>query len=167
MNSKSIFLQPTNRNEIKNIMENKNRGNTNTKTLKTLVEFLGDHLAHIFNLCIDKAIWPDVLKSADVIPLHKSKEKHITNNYRPISLISNIAKVLEKIIHKRLITFINKCDILAKNQYGFRKNKSTKDALTLISNVIYGKLDMSTLIAILFLDIAKAFDTVNHQILLD
>ena len=82
-------------------------------------------------------------------------------------MISNIAKVLEKIIHKRIITFINKCDILAKNQYGLWKNRSTKDMLTLISNVIYGKLDKSTPIAILFLDIAKAFNTVNHQILLD
>ena len=107
------------------------------------------------------------MKLADVIPLHKSKEKHIANNYRPISLISSIAKVLEKIIYKRIITFINKCAILAKDQYGFRKNKSTKDALTLISNVICGKLDKSTPIAILFLDIAKAFDTVDHQILLD
>ena len=150
-------------------MENKNRGNDNitAKTLKTLVEFLVDPLTHIFNLCIDKTIWPDALKSADVIPLYKSKEKHIDNNFRPLSLITNIAKVLGKIIHKNIITFINKCDILAKNQYGFWKNKCTKDALTLISNVIYGKLDKSTPIAILFLDIVKAFDTVNHQILLD
>ena len=67
-------------------MENKNEGNDNinAKTLKTLVEFLVDLLNHIFNLCIDKVIWTDALKSADVIPLHKSKEKHITNNYRPI-----------------------------------------------------------------------------------
>ena len=75
-------------------MEKKNGGNDNinAKTLKTLVEFVVDLLNHIFNLCIDKAIWSDALKSADVIPLHKSKEKHIANNYRPISLISNIAK---------------------------------------------------------------------------
>ena len=145
-------------------MENKNGGNDNinTKTLKTLVELLVDPLTHIFNLCIHKAIWPDALKSADVIPVHKSKEKHIANNYRPISFILNTAKVLEKIIHKRIITFINKCNFFAKNQYGFRKNKSIKDALTLISNVTYGKLDKSTPIAILFLDIATAFDTVNH-----
>ena len=70
-------------------MENKNGGNDNinAKTLKTLVEFLVDPLTHIFNLCIHKAIWTDALKSADVIPLHKSKEKYIANNYRPISLI--------------------------------------------------------------------------------
>ena len=79
MKSKSIFFQLTNQNEIKNIinnMENKNGGNNNinAKTLKTLVEFLVDLLTHIFNLCIDKTISPDALKSADVIPLHKSKE---------------------------------------------------------------------------------------------
>ena len=94
MNSKSIFFQPTNQNEIINIinnMENRNGGNDNinAKTLKTLVEFLVDPLTHIFNICINKAIWPDALKSADVIPLRKSKEKHIANNCRPISLISN------------------------------------------------------------------------------
>ena len=116
MNSKSIFFGPTNHHEIENIicnMENKNRGsdNINAKTLKTFVEHLIDLLTHINNLCIDKAIWPDALKSAEVIPIHKSKEKHIGTNYRPISFISYLAKILEKIIHKRITTFINKCDI--------------------------------------------------------
>ena len=172
INSKSIFFEPTNHHEIENIlrnMENKHgrNDNINSKTLKTLVKHLIDSLTHICNLCIDKAIWLDALKSAEVIPIHKSKEKHMATNYRPISLISNPAKILNKILHKGITTFINKCDILAKNQYGFRKNKSTKDVLTLISNVIYGKLDKSTPIAIIFFDLAKAFDTVNHQILLD
>ena len=172
MNCKTIFLEPTNHQEIEYIirtMENKNGGidNINTITLKTLIEHLVDPLVHIFNLCIEQAIWPDALKTAEVIPIHKSKEKYSATNYRPISLISNLAKILEKIIHKRITNFINKCDILAKNQYGFRKDKGTKDALSLIANEIYNKLDKSTPIAITFLDLAKAFDTVNHQLLLE
>ena len=79
--------------------KNGGNDNVNDKTLKTLVKLLVVTLTML---------------------------KHIANNYRPISLISNISKVLEKIIHRRLITFINKCDILAKNQYGFRKIKVQK-----------------------------------------
>ena len=99
--------------------------------------------------------------------LYVNKKKNTLPIITDLSLISNVAKVLEKIIHKRIIIFCNKCDILSKNQYGFRKNRSTKDALTLISNVIYGMFHKSTTIAILFLDTGKPFDTVNHQILLD
>ena len=168
LNSRSTFFESTNHHEIENICntENKNGGNDNINAniLETLVEHLIDLLTHIYNLCIDKAIWPDAFKSAEVIPIHKSKERNIATNYRPIKLIANLAKILEKIIHKRITTFINNCDILAENQYGFRKNKSTKDALTLISNVIYDKLDKSISIAIIFLDLAKVCDTVNHQI---
>ena len=134
INRKSIFITPTNHNEILNIinnMDNKNVGidYINTKTLKTLSVHIVDPLVHIGNLCIDKATWPDALKIAEVISIHKSKEKRIPTNYRPIALISNIAKIFEKIIHNRIINFINSCDLLTKNQYGFRKNRSTKDAL--------------------------------------
>ena len=169
MNRKSIFFEPTNHQEISKIIcrvENKNGGidNINSKTLKTLVEHITEPLVHIFNNCIEMAIWPNELKMTEVIRIHKSKEKHIVTNYRPISLISNLAKILEKVIHNRITNFINKCEILAKNQYGFRKNKSTKDALSLITNAIYDKLDKITPIAITFLDLAKAFDTVNNQL---
>ena len=84
-------------------MENKNGGidNINGKTLKTLVEHIAEPLVHIFNLCIEKTIWPDALKTTEVISIHKSKEKHIASNYRPISLISNLAKIFEKTIHNR------------------------------------------------------------------
>ena len=82
MNSKNIFFEPTNQNEIKNLinnMENKNGGNDNinAKKLKTLVEFLVDLLTHIFNLCTDKTIWPDALKSADAIPLQNKKKNRL------------------------------------------------------------------------------------------
>ena len=102
MNSKTIFLEPTNHQEIEYIvirnMQNKNGGidNINTKTLKTLLEHLVDTLVHIFNLCIDQAIWPDALKTAGHTYIHKFKEKYIATNYRPISLISNLVKNTRK-----------------------------------------------------------------------
>ena len=150
-------------------MENKNGGidYMNTKTLKTLSAHIVDQLVHICNLCIDKATCPDALKIAEVIPIRKYNKKHIPTNYRPISLISNIAKIFEKISHSRITNFINSCYLLTKNQYGLRKNRSTEDALFQLSNMIYNNIDTSTPIAIMFLDLAKAFDTVHHQILLD
>ena len=102
-----------------------------------------DLLVHICNLYVDKATWPDALKIAEVIPIHKFNEKLIPTNYRPISLISNIAEIFEKIVHNRII---NSCDLLTKNQYGFRKNRSTKDALFQISNMIYNNIDTRVLI---------------------
>ena len=97
------------------------------------------------------------------MPIHKSNEKHIPTKYRPISLISNIEKIFEKIIHNRVTNFINSCDLLTKNQYGFRENRS-KDALFQLSNMIYKNTDTSPPIATKFLDLAKAFDTVHYQI---
>jgi hypothetical protein len=103
------------------------------------------------------------LKSCQI---HKANEKHDVSNYRPISLISNIAKIFEKIIYDRLYSFIVECDINPK-QFGFVKNKGTEDALRCLTETIYNKLDKSKPICIAFLDLAKAFDTVDHKILLD
>lgn len=172
VNPKTMFITPTTIKEIENIIKNlklKNGGvdNINTKTIVILANFISEPLAHIVNLCIEKAIWPDALKRAVIKPIHKGKDKHSTSNYRPISLISNLAKILEKIIHHRILNFIIKHKIISKQQYGFMKNLGTKDALNYITNLIYEKLDKSTPIAITFLDLAKAFDTVNHKILLD
>jgi hypothetical protein len=168
----TIYLQPTNQNEVKQIisnMKNKNGGidGINSNILKALSNKICNPLVKIFNNCLEKEIWPNALKTAEVIPLHKANEKHLQNNYRPISLISNLAKIFEKLIHKRFIDFFNKHNLISNRQYGFRKNMGTKDALAQITNLLYNKLDKSEPIAITFLDLAKAFDTVDHQILLD
>lgn len=149
-------------------MKNKRGGvdGIGTKLIKTLSDFLVEPITHIISLCFIKGEWPDELKCAEIIPIHKSKEKFKPSNYRPISLISNFAKILEKILHNRLLKFINKCKIISDRQYGFLKNKSTKDALNFIMDKILVKLDKSEPIAITFLDLSKAFDTVDHKILL-
>ena len=79
-------------------------------------------IAHIINLSFMKVVWPDIFKTAEVVSIHKSKEKFKPGNYRPIILISNLAKVFKKIFHIRLLNFVLKCGLLSKNQYGFLKN---------------------------------------------
>lgn len=171
MNSKTIFLHMTNKIEVANVikkLKNKKGGidGVNTGVVRALSNCIAEPLSHIINLCFVKGEWPEELKCAEIIPIHKSKSKHHSENYRPISLISNFAKILEKILHQRLLKFVNKCNIISNKQYGFLKNKGTKDALDFIVDKVLNELDKSKPIAITFLDLAKAFDTVDHAILL-
>ena len=126
-------------------------------------------LAHLYNLCFQQTDYPDLLKIAKVIPLFKKtleEEKLDPGNYRPISLLSAINKILEKIIYSRLITFINKHNILYKYQFGFRKIHSTTLALMDVVDKIRHNLAIGKKVAGVYIDFSKAFDTVNHQILL-
>ena len=171
-NPNSIFINPTDKYEIINIINDmgmKNGGvdKINSKVLKCISHHITDALAHLFNLCIEKTVWPNALKSAEIVPIYKSGSKNEISNYRPISLVSNLAKIFEKIIYNRFYAFINKNNLLAVKQFGFIKNKGTKDALNDITTKIYENLDKSKPIAVTFLDLAKAFDTVDHKILLD
>lgn len=172
MNPNSIFLKPTNTNEVKSIinaLKIKNGGvdKINAKTLKVISNHIALPLSHIFNLCIEKSIWPDALKKAEIIPVHKAGVKYNITNYRPISLISNLAKVFERIIYNRLYDFIQKHSIISKHQFGFMKNIGSKNALNYITNILYNNVDKTIPTIVTFLDLAKAFDTVDHKLLLD
>ena len=117
------------------------------------------------------AVWPNALKSDVIKPIFKDGDKHKLNNYRPISLTSNLAKIFEKIIYNRLYSFIKKNEIISENQFGFMKNigttSGTTDALGLITELILKKIDNKIPTTVAFLDLAKAFDTVNYVILLE
>ena len=133
------------------------------KMIKSIIHYIKEPLAYIFNLCIEKAIWPNILKTAEVVPIYKAGVKTDVSNYRPISLISNF---FEKIIHVRLLSFLMKHNIISKKQFGFIKNRGTTVALNYISDKIYKNLDKSIPTIAAFLDLSKAFDTVDHKILL-
>ena len=113
-----------------------------------------------------QGIFPDILKHAKIVPLHKSGARDEATNFRPISILHVISKIFEKIVHKRLFGFLTKFDILSPNQYGFRKGHSTAHALHQLTHSIRSGLDAREVCIAVFLDLAKAFDTVPHDVLL-
>ena len=132
-------------------------------------KFIGEiskPLTHI-NLSLQSGIVPDQLKIAPVIPLFKSGEDGLISNYRPISILPVFSKLFEKVVYKRLINYLDSNNILFNKQYGFRKNHSTLLALLDLVDKITSAIDEKKYTVGIFLDLSKAFDTVNHDILFD
>ena len=171
-NPQSLFLKPTNANEIINITKSlkasKSQGydNINTSLLKKIIYFIADPLSHIFNQSLLQGIYPNLFKISKVTPIFKKDDPHEISNYRPISILSSISKVLEKIVYNRLYNFLNMHNILNPNQYGFRKNHSTDLALVKIYDKITNAMANKEHVIGVFLDLSKAFDTLDHKLLL-
>ncbi len=110
--------------------------------------------------------YPDQLKIAKVILLFKKCEPHLTKNYRPLSLLSIFNKIIEKLVHKYLYQFLQKCNILYKFQFGFRKGHSTTLANTEIVENIREEISNGKFVLGAYLELSKAFDTISHDILL-
>ena len=128
-------------------------------------------LSIILNNSFRKGTFPDVFKLAQVIPVHKKGSTVATatvdcTNYRPISLLSNVSKIFEKVIHNKLYNFLNQNQCSYKHQFGFRKKHSTAHALIEITESIRVALDNGNFACGVFIDLLKAFDTVDHDILL-
>ena len=111
-------------------------------------------------------VFPSVLKTAKVVPVFKKDSKLDYSNYRPISLPSNIEKILEKLMYKRLYTFFINNDVIYNLQFGFRQQYSTSHVLINITENIRKALDDGNIGWGVFADLQKAFDTVDHQMLL-
>ncbi|XP_026326060.1 uncharacterized protein LOC113234789 [Hyposmocoma kahamanoa] len=100
-----------------------------SKILKQISPFITPVLTNIINRCISTGTFPEAFKKSIVHPIYKAGDKHCANNYRPISILTSLSKVFERIINKRLVGFLETNSILARSQYGFRKHKSTDDAV--------------------------------------
>lgn len=172
-NLKSLVLLPVDEAEISALITGlKNESSTgidniSNKLLKEFKHLLISPLSHIFNLCIQLGIFPSILKKSVVSPIYKSGDRDRIQNYRPISILPSISKLLEKALNTRLINFLENQNLLSQNQFGFRKGKSTDDAVLELTNYISSNLDTKKKVITIFLDLAKAFDTVSIPRLLN
>ena len=168
----SLFLFPTCPEEVQKIID-KSEAKSSTgldgrspKVFKHFPPNVIECYSHIYNLSISQGKFPSSFKKAKVIPIHKKDDKTDMSNYRPISLLPVASKILEKIIHSRLYSFLDKKNFFFDNQFGFRPGHSTDQAAAIVVDRVSTALNKNLKVSTLFLDMSKAFDCVDHQILL-
>ncbi len=167
----SMFWDPTNENEISEIiskMKNSSCGHDgiDSKILKAVKHEILTPLMHICNLSFIQGTIPDNLKIAKVIPILKKGDCSLFSNYRPISILPAISKIIEKLAYKRIIHFLDQNNILNNNQFGFRKNRSTDMAIQTLVDKFHETIEKDEIMVGIFIDLSRAFDTIAHGILL-
>ena len=168
----NFFMLPVFENEIIKIIgnfdQNKSPGHDEISNflIKKIAKEVSIPLAAVFNLSITKGIVPKDLKKAKVIPIYKKDNAELYSNYRPVSILPCFSKILERIIFNRCLSFIEKYEILNDCQFGFRTGYSTEMAITDLVDKVYKAVDQNETTLGIYLDLSKAFDTINHDVLL-
>ena len=122
-------------------------------------------VSHIINLSLHNATFPDDFKTARVIPLYKKGDRFAEGNYRPVSILPVMSKIFERVVYDQVYEYLDQNNILYQNQSGFRSGYSTNTALTYLNDRIKFNMDQGKMSGLILIDIQKAFDTVNHDIL--
>ena len=164
-NGKSVVIRQTNQIEIENLIKplpnkmSSGHDEINNVMLKSLCSAISYPLQLIFNQSIATGVFPDKMKIAEVIPLYKGKQRDLMINYRPISLLMTISKLLEKVIYSRIYKFLEKTNILFESQYGFRTKRSCERAILELTSHLLHAHNKNLHSMGVFLDLSKAFDT--------
>ena len=133
---------------------------------KKCIDHYIEPLTHITNNSIQEGVFPSELKLARVVPLFKSGDSNKITNFRPLSVLTFSSKIFERVMYNHLVHFLDSNAQLYHYQFGFRQGHSTQQAIITVVEKITSSLDNGDLVIGLFLDLKKAFDTVDHQILL-
>lgn len=171
--SSSLYLRPTSSAEVLRVIQGlkhkKSMGydGVSVQLVKHCSLTLSAILSPLFNDCIAAGYYPTELKVARVIPIYKSGPRDQLGNYRPISLLSVINKIFEKLLHGRLLDFLSHTDFLFSRQYGFRPSSSTSGCVIDLVDYVYGELDRGNFVSGVFLDLSKAFDSVVFDVLFE
>jgi len=170
--SRFCVFAPTTENEIRSIIKNLKSSQTkvtddiSSRILKECIDLVVSPISKIVNVSLAKGVVPTSCKIAKIIPVFKSGSVHSANNYRPISILPALSKILEKVVKARLLEFLKKYNILYSKQYGFREKLGTNFAVIEMISQIENAKDAGKTVAGLYIDLRKAFDTVNHELLL-
>ena len=167
----SFYLHRTDRSEIRNLISTLKSGSSgydgvSTKVIKFCIDPLTAPLTYLTNLILRTGIFPDQLKIAKVTPLPKNGSPINPDNFRPISVLTGISKVVERVISVRLTSYLEENNLLSEAQHGSRKARSTDTALHSFLKPIYSALDSKQCTIATFLDLKKAFDSIPHDSLL-
>ena len=130
-------------------------------------EFIAKPLTFIINLSLLTGVVPTDWKMAKVIPIFKSGSMAEIDNYRPISILPTLSKILEKMVHKQLMKHLEFNGFLSEHQFGFRPNRSTELAVTFFTDLIRKEAEGGRATGAVFIDLSKAFDTISHSVLLE
>ena len=166
----SFFMSPIVSQEVeKAIINLKNNGSglykVSSLVLKDVKSTISSTLSTIFNLCIEFGYFPEELKIGCITPVYKKGDKTNISSYRPICSLSPFSKIFERIIYDRMLKFLDRYNIFSKSQFGFRKNMSTEAALINFIDFVHKGLTAKHNVGAIFMDLSKAFDVMNHDIL--
>ena len=136
------------------------------KLLKRIKDIIVQPVTLIINQSLTSGIYPDKFKISKITLLHKKDDRTIVSNYRLISLLPTMSNIIERVMHSQIYAFLNENNFITEQQYGFRSNHSTELATLKLTDTIMYELDNSHIPCAIFLDLSKAFDTLNYKILL-
>ena len=136
----------------------------NNIILKEIGEYICIPMTYLFNESMTTGVFPDVMKIAEVAPLNKSKARYEVENYRPISLLLTISKLLEKLIYSRVYDFLISSNQLYESQYGFRRNHACEYAIGEFISKVVKNSQLGKITVGIFLDLSKVFDTLEHSV---